>query len=176
MEDVNNQYTQYSETQLNAVRTMIENNPVMKDWNIANLYQTEVIRGKAFTAGKDNYFAVEAGNWDVVSFEYKTEGAGQVVAILRGSAWGKTYYGEYRFNEFGETVDYPGVTTEALQDGYIRVTFDVAQLNRTGCVDNRDLGPADIAWIDIFNWTTVNGYIDNIQFTEKDPSEEMPRL
>ena len=174
VETINDTYLSFTQTQLDAVRNMIERNPIMQTWRVENLYQLEVIRGQAFTAGKDNYFGIQAGNWDTVSFEYKTEGAGEVVAILRGSAWGSTYYGEFRFTESGEKVDYPGITTEALEDGYIRATFDIAALQRTGCVDNLNLAPADIAWIDIFNWTTVNGYLDNIQVAEK-PEEEVFR-
>ena len=170
VETINADYTAYSAAQVAAVKAMIKANPVMENWQVENLVK-EVIRGKAFTAGKDTYFTVEAGNWDTLSFEYKTEGAGEVVAILRGSAWGVKYYGEYRFTESGEKVDYAGVSTEMLDDGYIRVTFDVSALGRTGCVDNLDSAPADIALIDIFNWTTVNGYIDNIQVSKEEKEE-----
>ena len=175
VETINDNYTAYNETQLQAVRDMIDRNPVMQTWSVENLYKPEVIRGQAFTAGKDTYFTVKAGNWDVVSFEYKTAGAGDMTAILRGSAWGSTYYGEFRFTESGEKYDYAGITTVVLDDGYIRVIFDVTALNRTGCVDNLNLQPADIALIDIFGaWTTVDGYIDNIQVSEL-PSEEVNR-
>ena len=172
VEVINADYTAYSADQLAAVKAMIEANPVMLNWQVENLLKES--RGQAFTAGKDTYFTVEAGNWDIVSFEYKTAAAGDMTAILRGSAWGSTYYGEFRFTESGEKLDYAGVTTETLADGYIRVTFDIAALRRTGCVDNLNLAPADIGLIDIFGaWTTVDGYIDNIQVSEK--SEEDPR-
>ena len=120
-----------------------------------------VVRGKAFIAGKDNYFTMTAGDYKTVSFDYKTEGSGEIAVILRGTKW-TTFYGDFRLTENGEKTDYAGITTVILDDGYIRVTFDIAALQRTGCVNNRDTAPVDIALIDIYNWTTVNGYIDNI--------------
>ena len=84
--------------------------------------------------------------------------------ILRGSKW-STYYGDYRLTNMGEKVDYDGVSVQRLDDGYIRVTFDIAALQRSGCVDNRNNAPVDISLIDMFNWTTVGGYIDNIQYS-----------
>lgn len=131
--------------------------------SVITVSAAEENRGKAFTAGKDTYFYLDQpGEWKYISFEYKTEGAGELAVILRGSQWTK-YHGDFRLTESGEKVDYDGVTTEPLDDGYIRATFELELLQRSGCVNNRDLAPTDIALIDIFQWTTVGGYIDNIQ-------------
>ena len=174
VEAVNTAYANFSAEKLAAVKAMIEANPVMLDWQVENLMKEEdAPRGQEFSAGKDNYFTFEAGTWDVLSFDYKPNGEGNVYVIVRGSAWTK-FYGDFALNANGETVDYDGITTELLDDGYIRVTMDIALLGRTNCVNDRANAPEDIALIDIYNWTTVGGYIDNIQVSEK-PAEEVIR-
>ena len=121
-----------------------------------------VNRGKAFSAGVDNFFYLDtAGDYDTLSFDYKTDGSGEIAVIFRGSKW-TTFYGDFRLTEKGEKVDYVGITTEVLEDGYIRATFNLKELQRSGCADNRNTAPVDVALIDLYNWTTVNGYIDNI--------------
>ena len=167
VETINEQHTSFTASQLDAVRTMIEENAVMLNWNVENLLKEDIARGMAFTAGKDNYFTFEAGAWDVLTFDYKTEGAGNVHVIIRGSQWTK-FYGDFTLNANGESVDYDGITTEVLEDGYIRVTIETALLGRTNCLNNREKAPDDIALIDIYNWTTVGGYIDNIQVSNKE--------
>ncbi len=138
------------------------------------LSKREVYRGQPFTAAKDSYFYLDqAGDYDIMSFDYKTEDSGEVAVIIRGSKW-STFYGDFRLTENGEKVDYAGITTEVLEDGYIRATFDLKALQRSGCVNNRDAAPVDIKLIDIYNWTTVNGYIDNIQVSNK-PQEDVIR-
>ena len=171
VEAINADYTAYSADQLAAVKAMIEANPVMLNWQVENLLKES--RGQAFEAGKDNYFTFEAGAWDVLSFDYKLNGEGKAHVIVRGSQWTK-FYGDFTMNLNGESVNYDGITTEVLEDGYIRVTMDIAQLQRTNCVNDRSNAPEDIAIIDIYNWTTVGGYIDNIQVSMK-PVEEVIR-
>ena len=171
VETINADSTAYSADQLAAVKAMIEANAVMLNWQVENLLKES--RGQAFTAGKDTYFDLEDGVYDLLSFDYKTEGVGELALIIRGSQWTK-YFGDYRLTESGEKVDYAGITTELLEDGYIHVVVDLAALDRSGCVNNRDNAPSDVGLIDIFQWTTVNGYIDNIQLSNK-PVEEVIR-
>ena len=171
VETINDQYKSYTDAQLQAVRDMIAENPVMESWKIENIIKQDVIRGDAFTAGKDNYFMLTAGDYKTVSFDYKTTGDGEVAVILRGTKW-TTFYGDFRLTATGEKTDYAGITTEQLDDGYIHVILDIAALQRTGCVNNRDTAPMDIAMIDIYNWTTVDGYIDNIQVSTEAPTPE----
>ena len=169
VETINEKYKSFTDTQLQAIRDMIAANPIMESWQIQNIMIQEVLRGEEFTAGKDNfYYLDEAAAYDYLSFDYKTVGDGEVAVIIRGSKW-STFYGDFRLNATGEKTDYPGITTEMLDDGYVRVTFDLAALQRTGCVNNRDTAPVDVKLIDIYNWTTVGGYIDNIQATFKAP-------
>ena len=121
-----------------------------------------VVRGKAFSAGVDNFFYLDTpGDYNTLSFDYKTDGSGEIAVIIRGSKW-STYYGDFRLTENGEKVDYAGISTEVLGDGYIRVTFNLKELQRSGCVDNLNNAPVDVKLIDLYNWTTVSGYIDNI--------------
>ena len=171
VEAVNAQYKAYSETQLQAVRDMIAANPIMESWSVENILKQEAPRGQAFTAGQDNFYTLTAGDYKTLSFDYKTNGDGELAVILRGSAWTR-FYGDFRLTQSGEKTDYAGITTETLEDGYIRVTFDIAALQRTGCVNNRNTAPEDIALIDIYNWTTVDGYIDNIQVSMDAPTPE----
>ena len=172
IETINDGYEAFNEEQLKGVRSMIERNPAIQKWRVENLWQAP--RGKTFSAGKDTFFYLdEAGAWDELSFEYKLNGSGELAAIIRGSKW-STFYGDFRLTENGEKVDYAGITTEKLEDGYIRVIFDVAELQRSGCVDNRNGAPVDLKLIDIYQWTTVDGYIDNIQVSMK-PQEEVIR-
>lgn len=121
-----------------------------------------------FTAGAGGALLVEEGAYDIIRFEYKLESAGEMYVILRDPTWLK-YYGDYAFNQEGFIYqNLPGVTTEKLDNGYIRVTMVVSELNRTGCVDNLDNAPATIAVFDVFSWTNVNGHIRNIELIQKE--------
>ena len=171
VESVNAQYKAYSEPQLQAVRDMIAANPIMETWSVENILKQDVPRGQAFTAGQDNFYTLTAGDYKTLSFDYKPSGDGEVAVILRGSAW-TSFYGDFRLTATGEKTDYAGITTEALEDGYIHVTFDIEALQRTNCVNDRKNAPEDIALIDMYNWTTVDGYIDNIQVSTDAPDPE----
>jgi len=169
VETINDKYADLTGSQLAAVKEMITTNAVMQTWDVENLLKEEAeSRGQAFEAGKDNYFTFEAGTWDVLTFDYKTNGEGEVALIIRGSQWTK-FYGDFRLTAAGEKVDYDGIATEMLDDGYIRVTVEPALLGRTNCANDRSNAPEDIALIDIYNWSTVGGYIDNIQVSNKEP-------
>jgi len=168
VETINDKYADLTGSQLAAVKEMITTNAVMQTWDVENLLKEEAeSRGQAFEAGKDNYFTFEAGTWDVLTFDYKTNGEGEVALIIRGSQWTK-FYGDFRLTAAGEKVDYDGIATEMLDDGYIRVTVEPALLGRTNCANDRSNAPEDIALIDIYNWSTVGGYIDNIQISNNE--------
>ena len=89
--------------------------------------------------------------------------------ILRDASWLK-YFGDYAFNAHGEVVDYAGITTQVLSNGYIRVTMVLDELDRTGCNNNRDIAPQTLAVFDVFGTTTVNGHIQNLRFLEEAPA------
>ena len=68
-----------------------------------------------------------------------------------------------------ELVDYLACMKVNSLQLYVEHSFAFREyadcVERTGCVNNRDTAPVDIALIDLYNWTTVNGYIDNIAFS-----------
>ena len=103
------------------------------------------------------------------------ESAGDMYIILRDATWLK-YFGDYAFNADGESVDYAGITTEKLSNGYIRVTMILDELDRTGCNNNRDVAPETLAVFDVFGTTTVNGHIQNLQFLNEVPSRLLEKL
>ena len=73
-------------------------------------------------------------------------------------------------------MDYAGITTEKLSNGYIRVTMILDALDRTGCNNNRDVAPETLAVFDVFGTTTVNGQIQNLQFLDEVPSRFLEKL
>ena len=159
----------YNKTDKQSLKTLLG---AMYSYHLAAVDYVAVdeIRGSVFTAGQSTLFDVIDGEYDILSFDYKIDGEGEIAAIIRGTEWLK-FYGDYRLTAEGEKYDYVGITTEKLDDGYIHVTFDLAVLERSGCVDNRDGAPTDVSVIDVYDWTTANGYIDNIQVSNKEPED-----
>ena len=165
IEQINDNYTLLSETQLTAVRDLIEREPVMQDWSVENLYQKEVIRGEAIEAGVNK--VIEFKNTEVletVSFEYKVvDGERFNLALMKD--W-SSFYSYYAFNATGAIENYAGVTTETLEDGYIRVTIQVAELNK---VNGSPDGVIDFLYIR-GDWSDADGYIDNVNYTVYKPT------
>ena len=130
-------------------------------------------RGTAFTAGTGVFMELTAAAYDTISFEYKLITDGTIGVILRDPEWSK-YYGDFTFDANGLVWTYQtGITCEKLDDGYIRITLKLDELNRSGCLDNLDMAPATVGILDIYGgFTTASGYIDNIQCTEKEPEEQ----
>ena len=125
-----------------------------------------------FTAGVESFLEVTPNAYKIVRFDYKLASEGTMVLILRDPNWGK-YYGSIEFNNDGQVWDYQtGITTEKLDDGYIRVTLMLDELNRSGMADNRDNAPETIGIFDIFSSTTVDGHIDNIELLMELPQDE----
>ena len=56
---------------------------------------------------------------------------------------------------------YQGVSYEVLSDGYIRVTFELAALDK---INGNPTGAINFLYIR-GNWSDVNGYIDNVSYT-----------
>ena len=69
----------------------------------------------------------------------------------------------YCITKKGKSGDIVYFDYEKLSDGYIRVTVVFAELNRTGCVNNRDSAPESVGIFDIYSWGTADGYVDNIR-------------
>ena len=137
------------------------------------LPEEEVIRGEAFTGKTTKTIFLPANAVENLQFDYKLTTEGDIHVILRAPDW-KGFYGDFEFNANGESVDYDGITTEKLEDGYIRVTVIFAQLGRTGCVNNRDSAPSSVGIFDVYEFGTADGYVDNIQLDVELPEEEEP--
>ena len=123
----------------------------------------------SFLAHTNAFLTFEEHAFKAVQFDYQLESAGEMYIILRDGTWLK-YFGDYAFNSDGETVDYAGITTEKLSNGYIRVTMILADLERSGCNNNRDIAPETLAVFDVFGTTTVAGHIKNLQFLNEVPT------
>ena len=124
-------------------------------------------RGTAVTAGVNHSIDVDATEEiAILNFDYKIVGSGHMqIALLPN--W-SAYFGYFKLDGNGEVGDYVGVTTEKLEDGYIRVTIDLNDVTAMAGTPSKII---DFMYIR-GDWSTANGYIDNVQYTlEKD----MPR-
>ncbi|MBR5570783.1 MAG: SGNH/GDSL hydrolase family protein [Oscillospiraceae bacterium] len=131
---------------------------------------------EAFTAGVTKTIYLEQEATDTISFEYKLTTEGKIYVILRDSSWTK-FYGDFTFDANGLVWAYQtGITCEKLEDGYIRVTMNLDELNRTNLNDNRDNAPASVGIFDIYEWGTASGYVDNIQFSAGSNEPETPEI
>ena len=118
-------------------------------------------RGQEFSANTDlTIDLATTGVLGTLSFDYKiTSGEAFNIALMPN--W-DSYYGYFAFIAEGSVDPYNGVTTEVLEDGYIRVTFDMDALTKVSGTPSKFI---DFIYIR-GAWTTANGYIDNIQWTE----------
>ena len=92
----------------------------------------------------------------VVDIKFTT-GSSTYSTILLREGWGD-YYGFYKIFANGTLASaYNGVTIQLLEDGYYRVTFNIAQLDIGSNFEN-------ITQIDLFHMsgsrTTADGYIE----------------
>jgi len=175
IEQINDNYTIFNETQLTAVRDLIEREPTMQTWRVENLFSQETPRGQEFKANVGTNIAFDNAAYSTISFDYKLTGEGTMSVILRDTDnWTSKTYGDYTFNATGLVYAYgnyqSGITCEIMEDGYVHVTMKLSELQRTGQVDNRDAAPENIGVLDIYSWTNVDGYIDNVQLSMEAPS------
>ena len=117
-------------------------------------------RGEAISAGVNK--TILLNNKDALvtlSFDYNiVDGERFNIALMQD--W-SNYFGYYKFNATGAAEAYAGVTTEVLEDGYIRVTFDMATLTKVAGAPTNV-----IDFLLVYGaWTDANGYIDNVQFS-----------
>ena len=161
VETVNADYKSYTQTQLQAVRDMVNANPVMENWEVANLFKQDVVRGDYFAAGENTVIdIVNAAELGTLSFEYRiVEGEEFSIALLPD--W-SNYYGYFTFSTKGAGGAYEGVTVEPLDDGYFRVTFNLAKLNAFAGTPTKVI---DFLYIR-GGWSDATGYIDNVVCTE----------
>lgn len=130
----------------------------------------DVVRGNYFAAGEDTIIdVVNTDKLSSISFDYKiTDGEKFNIALL--CDW-SNYYGYYAFNAKGSIGTYNGVTTTRLDDDYVRVTMNIAELTALGNTPN---GIIDFLFIRGGEWSDANGYIDNVQFSNIVEEPENP--
>jgi len=125
-------------------------------------------RGEHFAANVGTNIAFDNAAYSTISFDYKLTGEGTMSVILRDTDnWTSKVYGDYTFNATGLVYAYgnyqSGITCEILEDGYVHVTMKLSELQRTGLADDRNAAPEKVGVLDIYSWTNVDGYIDNVQ-------------
>ena len=125
--------------------------------------------GEPFAAGADKPIVLDqAAKVETLSFEYQITNDGTLAVAALNANWSK-YYGYYEFNSEGCAWDYSGIACEKMDNGYIRVTMTIDQLNRTNNADNRDNAPDVIALLYISAaMNTADGYINNISYVVDD--------
>ena len=126
----------------------------LKTFTITYACSEKTIRGEAFNAGYTKN--VSYSLTDVVTMDIKfTSDSSTHYAFALLDNW-STFFGY--FNLYGNGTlgeQYAGVSMRPLDDGYYRVTFDLAQLTKkTG-------EPASVAILFAHStWTDASGYID----------------
>ena len=117
----------------------------------------KVLEGTTLAAGSDRTILTECTKaLTRLTFDYKITG-GEAFNISLNSNW-DNYYGYFAFNANGNIDPYEGVTCEALENGYIRVTFDMAALTKFSGSPNAVLEFLYVRGA----WTNATGEITNI--------------
>ena len=147
------------------------------DWSNANGEITNIFlsyaaenapRGEAIEEGIDKTIILEnTEKLESLSFDYMVSDGTFNVALLPD--W-SNFFGYFAFDANGNVDAYDGVTLEALEDGYTRVTFDIAALTKYSGEPNNVI---DIVYIR-GAWTDATGYIDNIQYRVAQEEPEVP--
>lgn len=121
-------------------------------------------RGQKIAPSTD--LTIELGNTrqlETLSFDYKVISGTFNIAL--NPDWDNSF-GYFAFDANGNVDPYDGVSLEALEDGYIRVTFDMFALTKYSGNPSTALSFLYIRG----GWTDANGYIDNVQYTVYEPT------
>jgi len=79
--------------------------------------------------------AISTISFDILLVDYVSgENSDKIYINVIGE--NDNYFGPYQMNHSGFIDSYKGITTEKLDDDYVRVTLDVGQLNRVNCAWN----------------------------------------
>lgn len=122
------------------------------------------------TNGENNYLDIEE-DCTSVSFDYYiSNGADKKIAVMLfdGSDW-DNYFGYYSFKNWEPQESYAGVTVTRLDNGFTRVTFNIASLTKkVGSVSH-------VLEIHIRGgWTDADGYIQNLTYEAKVQFRQVP--
>ncbi len=121
---------------------------------------TEIVTpGGDFIAGKDLTIALEEGVYDVVTLDYKITSGDYINFVVMSPDWQK-WYGYYELNGTANGASYDGVSYEQLDNGYIRVTLEIAKLTQIS--DNGE--PATLGLLYISgSRSNASGTVDNVR-------------
>ena len=129
---------------------------------------TEIVTpGGSFGANEGITINFEPGAYDIVTFDYKITNGGTMDICLMDASWSK-YYGYFNFGVAGANYEYDGLSYESLDNGYIRVTLNVSELNKTNLANNRDNAPETVGVLFVRDdWSSAAGSIDNVRLLTK---------
>ncbi|MBO5867323.1 MAG: metallophosphoesterase, partial [Oscillospiraceae bacterium] len=129
---------------------------------------TEIVTpGGSFGANEGITINFEPGAYDIVTFDYTITNGGTMDICLMDASWSK-YYGYFNFGVAGANYEYDGLSYESLDNGYIRVTLNVSELNKTNLENNRDNAPETVGVLFVRDdWSSAAGSIDNVRLLTK---------
>ena len=128
--------------------------------------EATIYRGQMFSAGVDlTINEASPVTCSTIEFDYYLKDTGYFNISFLDSSWAN-FYGNYKFNNSGPASSYAGVSKQVLSDGYIHIVMTCSMLEITGNENNRNKVPGTISVVFVRgDWTTGNGYIDNITFS-----------
>ncbi|MBR5569477.1 MAG: metallophosphoesterase [Oscillospiraceae bacterium] len=128
--------------------------------SVEYILEKDMPRGQMLTPGVNQSIDLDAtADIATISFDYKlTDGNKFTMALLPN--W-TSYFGYFGFMANGTEGQYSGVTYETLEDGYIHVEIDLAQVTAIAGTPSKLV---DFLFIN-GAWSDANGYIDNVQYT-----------
>lgn len=114
---------------------------------------------EAFTAGTSKTIPTTVDSYTSVTFNYIINNEGYMNVVILDNGWDYGY-GYFKLTKDGKGDSTTGITTTALDAGWISVTIDFATATIFG-----GQRPETVALLYIRgNWTTANGYIENVTF------------
>lgn len=119
-------------------------------------------RGDAFTAGVNFTKQFATNSYSTITFEYIIESGDHFNMMIANMSDWEHHYGYYEFNSNGAKTTYDGISTLLLEDGYIRVTMNYKELNKTGSQGAPTIDPGLFY---IRDNGDASGYVDNIVFS-----------
>ena len=122
-----------------------------------------------FAAGEDQTIIIDnTDNLLNLSFDYKID-CGEKLNVALLPDW-DNYYGYFELNTNGPVDPYEGITSEVLEDGYVRVIFDISALAKMNGTPTSAITMLYIRG----DWTDASGCIENIQYVVDSGEPEVP--
>ena len=122
--------------------------------------------GEQFYYQRNYTYTTTFAAYTTVTFDYYLlSNDGSFAVSVMQEDWAK-YYGYYAFGKNGPTSSYDGISSENLQDGYIRITMTLPSLNLTNHQSGRANAPTTVGRFYIRgDWSSAYGLIDHITFS-----------